>query len=66
MIENEVYYYDDSIVVETVRGNYKHHAVWWIPRKKADKLGYLNPFAELAIEYLPNAHFRQMGWKLIG
>lgn len=66
MVENAVFYYDTSIVVETYRGNIRHHAIWYITRKKADRLGYFNPYAAEALEYFPNEHFRRMGWELIG
>jgi hypothetical protein len=66
-IANDVYFYDDAVVVETHRGPYKDHAIWHIPTPKAKKLGYFSSFtASDALDYYPNAHFEQMGWQRIG
>ena len=66
-MHNDVYFYDDAVVVETHRGAYKDHAIWHISRDKAKKLGYfLSLVTSEALDYYPNAHFKQMGWTRIG
>ena len=67
MTENDVYFYEDAVVVETHRGAYKDHRIWHISRAKANRLGYfLNLVTSEVLYHYPNAHFKQMGWSRIG